>query len=98
VVREESSRADGNEVLDVAACARALGAFGARAQLELAPLLAHPAPDVRRAAADGLSAARARQVAPLVQHQLEREKDESVRRSLTRALEALSPKQPAPSP
>ncbi len=94
VIRDESRAASGPEVLDVAACARTLGAFGPQLQMDLAPLLAHPAPDVRAAAAEGLATAHAKLALPLLEHQLDREKDPAVRATLTKSIDSIkqSPK------
>src|SRR4051812_42562957 len=92
VIKDEASRTEGREVLDVRACAIALGSFGPSAAADLVPLLDHPAFDVRLGAARGLEKARAPESAAALRQRLAVEPDETVRAVLDRALRALETK------
>jgi HEAT repeat protein len=88
VIRDEGGKRDGIEVLDVKACAMALGSFGPASRLDLVPLLAHPSSEVRLGAARGLEKAKSFEAIDAIKRQLGAEPDEVVRDALTRALRA----------
>lgn len=89
VVREEGGALEGQPVLEVVACARTLGAFGASASADLVPLVSHPLAEVRIAAAHGLAAAKATGAIAALQDRLAVEDDAAAKDALARAVRVL---------
>jgi hypothetical protein len=81
---------EGPDVLDLVACARALGRYGAEALPDLVGLLAYPSPDVRQAAAAGLGTTGALPARTPLRQRLSVEADAGVRAALRGALRALT--------
>jgi HEAT repeat protein len=77
------------EVMALSACARALGRFGADAAPDLLALVAHPAADVRQAAAAALGESGALAARPALEQRLAVEPHPAVRAALARALAVL---------
>jgi len=90
VIRDEGSADAGLPVLQVAACAHTLGAFGPAMAPELEGLLSHPSAEVRQGAVRGIEASGAAASVPVLKRQLAVEPDASVRQRLEQAVRTLA--------
>ena len=89
MLRSLARHTEGLAVLELAACAEALGGSGPDAQGEIIPLLVHASDDVRMGAARGLARTRAPGAARLLRQRLSVERDAGVRGVVEDALVRL---------
>ena len=87
-IRAQKSADRGAEVLELAAAIGALAPYGAEVLSTVVPLLSHPAPDVRQAAAAALGAMRVPTTSTALATRLTVETDPGVQAALRHALDA----------
>ncbi len=87
-VRAQKSAERGAEVLELAAAIGALAPYGAQVLSTVTPLIGHPAPDVRQAAAVTLGTMRLPSTSTALAARLTIEPDPGVKAALRRALES----------
>jgi hypothetical protein len=89
---QRRAEATGSEVLELAAALAALAPYGPEAAGAVLPFIAHRSADVRQSAAATLALTGAPAAAGALQLRLAVERDPGVRRTLARALHALTPR------